>query len=112
MCKPLPRGSAVFVERARAFTAMLVAKGKLLGHPISSVRLTPFYDDCWEKRGRYTTQMLLQAMQATPSPIAPFTIDITDAVDYFNGSKGVGACEHVEKRRGALVRRLNLCARR
>jgi len=52
LCKPLPSGSSAFVERARAFTAMLVSKGRLLGYPISSVKLTPFYDDCWAHRGR------------------------------------------------------------
>ena len=51
-CKPLPQGSAGFVDRARQFAAALVAKGRLLGRPVSSVRLTPFYDDCWERRGR------------------------------------------------------------
>ncbi len=52
VCKPMPPGSAVFVRRARQFVAALVARGKLLGSTVSSVRLTPFYDDCWEGRGR------------------------------------------------------------
>lgn len=37
---------------AGAFMAALVSKGRLLGYPISAVRLTPFYDDCWPNRGR------------------------------------------------------------
>ena len=52
VCPPMAPGSAVFVERARAFAAMLVSKGRLLGHPLSAVKLTPFYDDCWANRGR------------------------------------------------------------
>ena len=52
LCKPMAAGSAVFVEKARAFAAMLMAKGRLLGYPTSAVKLTPFYDDCWANRGR------------------------------------------------------------
>ena len=52
LCKPLASGSAIFVEKARAFASMLVSKGRLLGHPVTAVRLTPFYDDCWPHRGR------------------------------------------------------------
>ena len=52
MCKPMAPGSAAFVDMARAFAAALVSKGRLLGHPISAVKLTPFYDDCWANRGR------------------------------------------------------------
>lgn len=52
MCRPLPRGSAKFVEHARRFSAALRSKGKLLGYELSSVQLSPFYDDCWERRGR------------------------------------------------------------
>ena len=39
-------------ERSRAFAAALVSRGRLLGYPVSAVRLTPFYDDCWAHRGR------------------------------------------------------------
>lgn len=51
-CAPKPPGSAVFVERARSFSATLASKAKLMGGSIDSVRLTPFYEDCWAKRGR------------------------------------------------------------
>lgn len=52
VCKPLARGSEVFVERARDFAAMLTGRGKLLGHALRRVKVTPFYDDCWAHRGR------------------------------------------------------------
>ena len=52
LCEPLKHGSAAFVEKARAFAAALVSKGRLLNHPINAVKLTPFYDDCWAHRGR------------------------------------------------------------
>jgi len=52
VCAPLARGSAAFVDRAREFAVTLRSRGKLLGHPLSRVKVTPFYDDCWEHRGR------------------------------------------------------------
>ena len=52
VCAPLARGSAAFVDRARDFALMLTSRGKLLGHSLSRVKVTPFYDDCWAHRGR------------------------------------------------------------
>ena len=77
-CAIWPKGSAVHVERARAFAAALRAKvrpsrlslrpgvcvsavqlgystsaqGRLAGRSLSGLRVTAFYDDCWENRGR------------------------------------------------------------
>ena len=51
-CAPMARGSEQFVDRARDFARTLQARGKLLGHGLSRVKVTPFYDDCWAHRGR------------------------------------------------------------
>ena len=52
VCAPLARGSEAFVDHARDFAAMLRGRGKLLGHTLRRIKVTPFYDDCWAHRGR------------------------------------------------------------
>ena len=52
LCTSMKRGSAIFVDMARAFAAALVSRGRMLNHPLNGVKLTPFYDDCWAHRGR------------------------------------------------------------
>ena len=52
VCEKMPPGSAAMVDRARAFAGLLRTRGKLLAHDVARVRTTPFYDDCWEHRGR------------------------------------------------------------
>ena len=51
-CLPLPQTSGVWVDRARSFAASLRAKGKVLSYAAARVATTPFYDDCWDNRGR------------------------------------------------------------
>ncbi|KAL1525938.1 hypothetical protein AB1Y20_020764 [Prymnesium parvum] len=52
VCQLPRRGSEQFVDHARRFAASLRAKGRLLGYELAKVKVTPFYDDCWERRGR------------------------------------------------------------
>ena len=52
VCEKMAPGSAAMVDRAREFAAAIETRGKLLGHEVARVRTTPFYDDCWERRGR------------------------------------------------------------
>ena len=63
MCAPQPEGSAVSVDRALDFASTLRKRGTLLGRTISSVRVSPFYDDCWENRGR------CQGNRPCPEPV-------------------------------------------
>ena len=51
-CLPLPQTSGVWVDRARSFAASLRTKGKVLTYAAARVATTPFYDDCWDNRGR------------------------------------------------------------
>ena len=56
LCKPLPRGSARFVDAARALAATLASMPPMIEAGVSlvgrSLRVTPLYDDCWSGRDR------------------------------------------------------------
>ena len=69
LCAPLAPGSARFVEAARGLAAALsspsakfrdrelagdrdLAGDLELAYPVSRVRVSPLYDDCWEGRDR------------------------------------------------------------
>ncbi|KAL3892548.1 MAG: hypothetical protein SGPRY_015026, partial [Prymnesium sp.] len=62
-CYPLSPGSASFVDHAISFGAALRVHPRIAGRRARSVRLTPFYDDCWEHRGR------CGGMRPCPEPI-------------------------------------------